>query len=306
MTAPTHPLILGALTADAAAMGLHWIYDQDHIARIAPEAPEFRAPSAADYDGVKGYFAHAGCASGDPSQYGEQLQVLMRALAANGGAYDAEVYASAFRAHFGYGGAYVGYIDRATRESLNNIVGVDDPAPHLGSNDVQLPAVSKLPALVAAMADADDDTFNAAVTSAVSVTNRAPMAVDYGHIAARMMLAALSTNDVTAIVSAGRAVASPEAAALLDEATVMSERSANEVAQHFGLACNLIQGVPVAVHIIMTAPSYAEAIRANIYAGGDTCGRAILIGAVLGATYGVGGDKGIPQEWVERLTFKGV
>ena len=33
-------LVLGALVADAAAMGLHWLYDQDRIAAVAPKTPE--------------------------------------------------------------------------------------------------------------------------------------------------------------------------------------------------------------------------------------------------------------------------
>lgn len=296
-----HPLILGALVADAAAMGLHWVYDQDHIAAIAPDTPEFRTPSAADYDGVKGYFAHDTRKAGDQSQYGEQALVMMRALEANGGVYDAQVYAEAFRAHFGYGGVYVGYIDRATRESLNNAAGVENPAAELGSGDVQLPAIAKLPALVAALGDADDTGFDAAVRSAISVTNANPTSLDYGLVSAQMMRAATSSSDLKVILAAGRSVASPEAAALLDKAASMDGMDTNAVTQHFGLACYLSSGVPNAAHTILTAPSYTEAIRRNIYAGGDNCGRAILIGAVLGAVYGVGGEKGIPEAWIDRL-----
>lgn len=38
--------ILGALVADAAAVGFHWLYDQTRIKEIAPESPEFRKPTA--------------------------------------------------------------------------------------------------------------------------------------------------------------------------------------------------------------------------------------------------------------------
>lgn len=81
-----NPMILGALVADAASMGLHWVYDQAHIRKLAPEAPEFRTPQAADYEGVKGYFAHPTRTAGDLSQYGEQAVVMHRAL--DGGTYD--------------------------------------------------------------------------------------------------------------------------------------------------------------------------------------------------------------------------
>lgn len=298
---PPHPMILGALVADAAAMGLHWIYDQSHVAALAPDTPEFRTPSAADYEGVKGYFAHPTRKAGDLSQYGEQALVMARALETNGGVYDAQVYAEAFRAHFGYGGAYVGYIDRATRESLNNAVGVEEPAAELGSGDVQLPAIAKLPALVVALEGADDAAFDAAVRSAIAVTNNNETSLDWGLVAAHMMRAALATrsSDLKAVLAAARAVASPEATELLDEAAGMTDRDTDAVTEHFGLACYLSSGVPIAMHNILTAPSFTEAVRRNIYAGGDNCGRAILVGAVLGAAFGEGG---IPAEWVGRLT----
>lgn len=295
-----HPLTLGALVADAAAMGLHWIYDQTQIGKVAPHEPEFRQPSPAHYDNVKGYFAHPTRRSGDQSQYGEQVLVMHRSL--KDGAYDHAAYAKAFHAHFGYGGAYVGYIDRATRESLNNAIGVEDLTTAKGSGDDQLPAIAKLPPLVAALLDADDGTFFAAVDSAVAVTNENEISKEYGRISAAMMRAAGRGASASDVVAAGRAQAGPDAAALIDEAASMTEHSSNPVAVHFGMACYLKSAIPVVVHNILLSQSFAEATRRNIYAGGDTCGRAILLGAIMGGLHGAGGDAGIPELWVGRLT----
>lgn len=41
---------------------------------------------------------------------------------------------------------------------------------------------------------------------------------------------------------------------------------------------------------------YKQAIRENILAGGDTCGRGILVGAILGAA-----TDGPPKRWVEKV-----
>jgi len=121
-------LIWGALVADAAAMGLHWIYDQDHIQKIAPSNPEFRKPNVANYEGVPAFFAHGSRAAGEQSQYGEQALVMLRSLTATSGQFDIEHYSQSFRNHFGYGGNYVGYIDHATRETLNNFIRAEDEA----------------------------------------------------------------------------------------------------------------------------------------------------------------------------------
>ena len=45
-------LVLGALVADAAAMGLHWLYDQDRIAAVAPKTPEFVGPDPMHFENV--------------------------------------------------------------------------------------------------------------------------------------------------------------------------------------------------------------------------------------------------------------
>jgi ADP-ribosylglycohydrolase len=43
------------------------------------------------------------------------------------------------------------------------------------------------------------------------------------------------------------------------------------------------------------------AIRSNNCAGGDNCRFATFVGALAGAVYGVHGDAGIPQAWIDRL-----
>jgi len=363
----TDHMILGALVADAATMGLHWIYDQNQIAKIAPDDPAFVAPDPAHYSGVPGYFAHAARTNGQNSQYGEQLKVMRSALAAGDGAFNAQKFITAFQAHFGYGGAYVGYIDHATRESLNAYQAASagalakgravpwdgDPSvthamvtkalaltqqftgdtlrrkfeeavrithdadatvayglkvldevvampPVTGAVDVQLPAIAKLPPLVAALSDEDDTTFAHTVETAICLTSNHEASVAYGLACARMMRAALRTTDITAIMDAGLNGATEEVAAKLTSALSMKDQDTNTVTAHFGLACDLSYGVPSAVHTIATAPSFADAVRRNIYAGGDNCGRAILIGAIMGAVHGVAGPTGIPEDWLEN------
>ena len=113
-------MLWGAFVADAASLGFHWLYDQDRIRAIAPKSPEFRAPTAADFDGVAGYFAHGTKSVGDLTHYGEQALVLLRTVASRNG-YSRAAYSERFQAHFGYGGTHVGYIDHATRDSLDNL-----------------------------------------------------------------------------------------------------------------------------------------------------------------------------------------
>ena len=70
------------------------------------------------------------------------------------------------------------------------------------------------------------------------------------------------------------------------------------------MSCNLEFGIPSVLHNIMQQNNFTESVRQNIYAGGDSCGRSVLLGAVLGNIYGVDKDNGVPQSWVEKLNQK--
>ncbi|MHC4959371.1 MAG: ADP-ribosylglycohydrolase family protein [Planctomycetota bacterium] len=330
--------VLGALVADAASLGLHWIYDPERVRAVGGDAPEFVEPDLANYRGTTAYFAHKGKRAGDPSHYGEQLSVLLRSLDRTGGVLDVADYERRFVESFGPGGTWVGYVDFATRETLRNIDRAerdaldtarafdlgefegdrslmeaavmanvrwsgdklrtamekavrirrgDNPALAAaalrmaeavraagtgvhGADDAQLPAVVKLPALPGG---ADWDT-------AVRVTNDNDDAVRWaGHV-----MRLLQTGDLAA---------SAAGELLLEEAL----RFDGDAAEHFGRACPLHESIPLTFALLRDAPDFKAGVRSNILAGGDSCGRAILVGAVLGARHGV------PEDWIEK-TFQ--
>ena len=297
--------ILGALVGDAASMGFHWLYDQTRIRELNPSAPEFRQPDRRDYEGVSGYFAHATKNAGELSHYGEQAKLMLQSLSSCPEDYSQRHYQALFHQFFGYGGAYVGYIDHATRDTLNRMeeagtaLQESPEGTYFGSNDLQLPAVSKLPALVARFAG---DTRLAAVTeSAVRVTNNVDVSVEYGLVAARAIEAAILTASPVLAIEAGLRAASERIAVELQPAEERKGLSSAEFSAALGLSCELKFGVPSVFHQLRDVASFAGAIRENIWIGGDSCGRAILLGSVLGACFGVGGELGIPEPWVARL-----
>lgn len=115
--------VLGALVADAASLGTHWIYDVERVQECGGETPEFLAPNLENYRGIPAYFAHKGKQPGDLTHYGEQLMVGLRgqARADDRAQFDVAAFEKEFLAAFGPGGTWVGYIDYATRETLRNI-----------------------------------------------------------------------------------------------------------------------------------------------------------------------------------------
>ncbi len=367
-------LLYGAFVADAAAMGLHWLYDQDLIKEVAPAEPEFLPPEARNYEGVPGYFAHENRQVGDQSQYGYQALAMLRSLQATQGQFQSQHYARVFNQLFGYGGAYVGYIDNATKQTLNNVIRAEDAAfekakaipfdgdeqitkamigksltilgqiPHdqvkakfeeavrithdddavvdyglqvllaiqsmempKGADDQQFPATSKLPPLLAALSLKSSEQLASTdelVQSAIAVTHDHVNARDYGRFSATLMAEAIEGQSAERCIDTAFSTTTPQIAKRIQSALSMRESSIESVTKTFGMACDLQYGLPSICFNLATSTGYVDGVRSNIYAGGDNCGRAMILGAVMGALYGIGGEHGIPEAWIERLHIK--
>lgn len=295
-------VVLGALVADAAAMGLHWLYDPERIASIADKQdPVFLAAEGRHFDGAKGYFAHAGKDAGALSHYGATLALVMRSLITSHGQIDIQDYQRRYLATFGPGGSWKGYIDRPTRGTLAKLgTGITDETPLAsGIDDDQMPAFSSVPAVIAA--GPATDRLETDIVSMVHVTNNNPLATEAALISSRLICTALDRADLSAQMESEAGSAGDILKPLLHQALSETSRDSTHMAGEFGRACHVHQGLPVVFHIVNTTQSYESGIRANVLAGGDSCGRSMALGAILGARYGFGGERGIPLPWLTRL-----
>lgn len=295
----TAEMLLGALVSDAACLGLHWLYDPERIAQIASErggASAFTPVDPANFEGVPGYFAHGARRSGMLTQYGEVLRLSIQSLNANKGVFDLGQYQEAFAAHFGPGGAYRGYIDRPTRGALDNIAAGLSPT---GIDDDQNPAIANLPAVLAAYDRRQER--DEILSASMRVTNVNDVAQAYRDAFANLLSRVLGGATVADALSAAASGASPLAQAELAEALATAETDTVVYAGQVGRACHLPTSGPVMFHVLKHSGDVREAVERNILAGGDSAGRSILIGAVMGAAHGVEGPNGIPMEWVLML-----
>ena len=284
-------------------MGLHWLYDPERLASIAgAKDPVFLPADRQHFEGAQGYFAHEGKRAGEASQYGAVLTLAMDSLVDSRCHPDIADYQRRYLAFFGPGGDWLGYIDRPTRGALAKIgSAVDDDTPLVtGIDDDQMPALSPVPAMVAA--DPDHTDLEARVTSMVKVTNDNPLASEAALITARLIRSTVDGEDLSMSLATEAEKAGEVLQPLLCEALDRRDEATVDVAGHFGRACHVHQGMPVVFHILGKAGSYEEGIRANVLAGGDSCGRAMALGSILGARFGFGGERGVPIPWLARLS----
>ncbi len=277
--------LTGAMVADAATMGLHWMYDQGQISKIA-ETGEilFRQPDANVYAERKAYFAHAAKRVGENSQYGESTRVVATAIALSG-KYDAGEHQRVFMDTFGPCGSYHGFADRPTKALAAKIIlDGEEIAEVSGSDDDQLPALCSVPALYAYNQDRD------ALYKAVSVTTINEQALSGANVLYDCLERLGAGEEIEQALISSTKLAEPELADLLNKALAMPGYDPLGAANQFGMPCHMKQGLPVAWHLLKHATDFVSVVRDNIRCGGDSCGRSMAIGSVAGVMFGVPDD----------------
>lgn len=261
--------ILGSFVADAAAMGLHWIYDVDRVRELGGHQPEFHAP--VDY--------HQNREPGELTHYGDHALVLLESLVESG-SLDPEDYARRLRERFGAG--YDGYLDHATGDFLDTGKGADDN---------QAGCLAKLPLLAAR--HLADSAFEARIESGIRVTHENTQAVRYGVAAACAIRAALEGE--TAVEAVRAACRTSGAVGKLLETVQGGGSDVIGFAAEHGQSCPLPNAFPVALHAALHGESFEDCVRQSILSGGDTAGRLFITAAIRGAT------DGVPEAWLARL-----
>ena len=291
--------IWGQIVGDAAALGTHWIYDLEEMRTQYPEIAGFEEPREGHY--------HFGKKPGDLTHYGEAALVMAESVAALG-RFDQFHFGANFVEHFG-SGSYTGYLDKATRGTLERKAAFEREHPghefvfQSGANDQQLATVSRLAPLVAA--HFHDPKLPECVERATRVTQDNDLAVLYARADALILRELLRGRDFRWALNetAEEMIKAPAHGADLHReirnAVQAESLGVTEATHQFGQGCPLPQSFPSSVQCVLKhGDSYRDAILANIRAGGDNAGRGAMLGAWMGAMLGV---NAIPEEWRGRL-----
>ena len=294
-------LLLGALVADAACLGLHWIYNVDRVAEVTERQNgqcAFTPVEARNFEGIK-TFAHKDRHNGMFTQIGEVLHLAIKSMNENDGTFDVQSYQNAFAAFFGAGGAFNGFIDRPTGGALDNIAAGVSPT---GIDDNQTPALARLPAIMVAYQG--KDALPEMIKTAMEVTNINAEATVFSNVFADVLSRVMNDEPLgTSLAAAANAADETIKGDLLDALNTTEDDSVVFAGINglMGRACYLPAAGPVMFHILARSESYQEAVERNILAAGDTAGRAIMIGAIMARVYGVASSKGVPLSWVLKL-----
>nr|WP_086940569.1 ADP-ribosylglycohydrolase family protein [Thaumasiovibrio occultus] len=294
--------LFGALVADAAALGTHWIYSPPRIQALLDEPGfPFITPDPDHYEGVEGYFAHGAKAAGELSPYGEWLALYIRTFADPlASVRDAQMAAVS---HFGPGGEFIGYIDSPTRALLTQLMALEpDSWPEdSGSDDDQNTALCAVAPLVCTLDDSE--LLTDCINQFVGMTHQNDVALASAHAFAAALKEAIATQRIENVLNILQ-LKSPDPI----QERIVTLRNLDPKDDHLShvltvvnQACHLADSLPLSAWLLSNATSYRQVVLNNILASGDSCGRAIMIGAIAGACFGIGGEKGIPISWLTTL-----
>jgi ADP-ribosylglycohydrolase len=292
--------VWGQFVGDAAALGTHWIYDLEEMEKLYPGGVNgFETPQPGHY--------HYGKQPGDQTHYGDGALVLLESIAREG-QFDAKAFGRSFVERFS---TYSGYIDQATQGTLDNYRAFVEKQPaetfefQDGADDDQLATGSRLAALVAR--HWNDRNLLTRTEQATRVCQNNATAIAYMKFNALLLAELFRGRDVhTALHRVEEQIVSVEqrfGQEVRRKSREALEETVNEVVEatvSFGQSCPLPHSFPSSIHALLKhTDDFETAILATLRAGGDSAGRAAMLGGWLGARRGLGG---IPKGWRIRLT----
>jgi ADP-ribosylglycohydrolase len=294
--------VWGQFVGDAAALGTHWIYDLEELRSKFPGGiTGFETPSEGHY--------HFGKKTGDQTHYGDGGLVLLESIASAGG-FDPKTFGQSFVRVFNPE-IYTGYLDRATQGTLQNFQAFRDDHPgeefdfQQGADDDHLAAASRIASLVVRYWRSSELLEMA--RSATRVCQNNARTIAYMQFHTLLLRELFQGEDVhTALEQAQTEFStvdpkfSPEIRYKSQGALEETLNDVTEATQTFGQACPLEQSFPSALHAFLKhSDDFETSILATIRAGGDSAGRAAMLGSWVGAHLGI---RAIPREWRNRLT----
>ena len=287
MAGNAEAMVLASFAADALALGAHWIYDTRQIDARFGRVTDFLKPSPPTYHPTK--------ARGELTHYGDQTLVLLRSVSACGG-FDEDDFSRCWRESFR---TYSGYFDGATKQTLQNL-DAGKAGVEAASVSDDLAGAARIAPLVYRYRNDPGQLVDSARRQ-TALTHNSPLVLGGAEFFSRVACRALQgvrPAEAMEQVAAETAFGEPIKGWISAGLSSASEETRSAV-RRFGQMCEVAAAFPATVHLIAKYEDrMEEGLIENVMAGGDSAGRGLLSGLVLGAW---GGRSAIPERWLSGL-----
>jgi len=280
--------VYGSLVADAFALGGHWVYDVDEIRDALISLNGFHDPLTQYHNEKK---------AGDFTHYGDQSMWLLESLAL-----EKEFSLGSFSSRWKeYMSQYSGYIDSASSTTLQNFKS-GKSALESGSSSQDLSVVSRIAPLALLYAD-DYDTLRFNALLQVKMTHNSTKVIAATQFFTELLFKVLQGVSPKEVLSDIESKSEDKNILnWIKVAFASIEYNTIETINSFGQSCSVNGGCPGTLHLILKyEDDYEEAMKQNVYAGGDSAARGMVAGMILGA---YNGFDAIPKAWIDALNNK--
>jgi len=280
-------MVLASFAADSLALGAHWIYNTRVIDKKFGRIDHFIKPERPTYHPTKnrGEFTH----------YGDQSLLLLESVAECEG-FDLTDFSERWQRLFDN---YDGYVDGATKGTLENLAAGKLPA-EAGSGSDDLAGASRIASLVYVYRNDLQELIDGARAQTAFTHNNPPViqsAVFFASIAHHILA---GTTPLAAIEQAKKdGFHSDPFNEWIQMGLESTEQDSRQAILDLGQMCEIPAAFPGVVHLIAKYENDLKAaLVENVMAGGDSAGRGLLVGLVLGAHLGM---EAIPLEWLNDM-----
>ena len=280
-------MVLASFAADALALGVHWIYNTNVIDKKWGRVENYIKPERPTYHPTKdlGEFTH----------YGDQTLVLLNSITQNTG-FDLNKFAADWQQFFK---TYEGYFDSATKKTLENFKSGSEPLT-AGSDSDDFAGAARI-APLAYFYRRDLAQLLESSRAQTALTHNNQEVVDSAAFFGETVFKVLNGTSPIAAVQETRdeGFDRPPFSKWIEAGLKSIEKETRQAILDFGQMCEIEAAFPCVIHLIA---KYEDNLKAalieNVMAGGDSAGRGLAVGMMLGAHLGI---DAIPSEWLSGL-----
>jgi len=270
-------LILISLVTDAYCLGAHWVYDEKQLKENDLNWNELNKPLSVWHKGKNvGEFTH----------YGDQTYWLYEFLE-DKKTFDEKEYLKFWQEKIK---SYDGYVDGATRETLENI---KNNKTSSGSSSSDLSIIGRItPLLLVSNSKAE---FLENVEKFVKLTHNSEKSISAAIFFAKVLLECLNGRDVINAIKSIQKESNTTIQAFVQKGLESKNDDTFKTIREFGPACDVAEGFSGIIHLLSKYTNLKDMLICNAKAGGDSSARGMIASVIFMANQP---SSQIPQNWL--------
>ena len=271
-------IILATLAADSYSLGAHWVYDEKQLKQLDINWDKLNAPNA---------IWHEGKSAGDLTHIGDQAYFLLEYLK-NKDTFDELDYLDFWQNKMR---VYKGYIDGATRETLENI----ENKKLIGSNSHDFSVIGRITPLL--YVSLNEESFVENVKKFVQMSHNNEQVLEAAEFFARLLFKVADEKNIQEQMISLKDNFSSFVKQGVERGISSKSADTFEQIREFGPACGIDEGFSGIIHLLCKYPDdLKELLVQNAKAGGDSSSRAMAATMIVVAN---SENNNIPNDWLK-------